>query len=85
MNFFIMSAVFANVFKLSGASEEIVKMMKYQPQVNSAGGKVMDAKEVVGEIELKNITFRYPTKLDVTVAKNINLKVEQNKVVALVG
>lgn len=85
MNFFIMSAVFANVFKLSGASEEIVKMMKYQPQVNSAGGKVMDVKEVVGEIELKNITFRYPTKLDVTVAKKINLKVEQNKVVALVG
>ena len=85
MNFFIMSAVFANVFKLSGASEEIVKMMKYQPQVNSAGGKVMDDKEVVGEIELKNITFRYPTKQDVTVAKKINLKVEQNKVVALVG
>ena len=28
MNFFIMSAVFANVFKLSGASEEIVKMME---------------------------------------------------------
>ena len=85
MNFFIMSAVFANVFKLSGASEEIVKMMKYQPQVNSSGGKVMNEQEVVGEIELKNITFRYPTKLDVTVAKKINLKVEQNKVVALVG
>lgn len=85
MNFFIMSAVFANVFKLSGASEEIVKMMKYQPQVNSSGGKVMDEKEVVGEIELKNITFRYPTKKDVIVAKKINLKVEQNKVVALVG
>lgn len=35
----------------------------------------MDEKDVVGEIELKNITFRYPTKKDVTVAKNINLKV----------
>jgi ABC-type multidrug transport system fused ATPase/permease subunit len=28
-----------------------------------------------GEIELKNIVFRYPTKKDVTVAKNINLKI----------
>jgi len=36
----------------------------------------MDEKEVVGEIELKNITFRYPTKSDVIVAKKINLKVE---------
>ena len=36
----------------------------------------MNDQEVVGEIELKNITFRYPTKKDVTVAKNINLKVE---------
>jgi ABC-type multidrug transport system fused ATPase/permease subunit len=36
----------------------------------------LDEKEVVGEIELKNIVFRYPTKKDVTVAKNINLKIE---------
>ena len=36
----------------------------------------MDENQVIGEIELKNITFRYPTKKDVTFAKNINLKVE---------
>jgi ATP-binding cassette subfamily B (MDR/TAP) protein 1 len=39
----------------------------------------------VGEIELKDVCFRYPTKTDVEVAKNVSLKIEENKVVALVG
>jgi len=38
-----------------------------------------------GEVELRNVTFNYPSKKDVQVCKNISLKVAQNQVVALVG
>jgi len=40
---------------------------------------------VNGVIEFQNVTFSYPTKKEVKVCKNINLKVEKNQVVALVG
>ena len=45
----------------------------------------MRKEDVHGIVELKNVTFCYPTKKDVKVANNISLKVEKNQVVALVG
>ena len=60
-------------------------MMKWIPFINPRGGKTIPEDKVTGEIEIRNVTFRYPSKPDVTVAKNISIKVETNKVVALVG
>ena len=85
MNFAIISIVFGNVFKVIGASEKIVLMMKWIPFINPRGGKTIPEEKVTGEIEIRNVTFRYPSKPDVTVAKNVCIKVETNKVVALVG
>ena len=41
--------------------------------------------ETEGKIELTNVAFNYPTKPDVTVLKRINIDVQTNKTVALVG
>ena len=38
-----------------------------------------------GSIKLQNITFSYPTKKEITTLKYINIVVEKNKTVALVG
>jgi len=84
-NFAILGMVFGNVFKILGASEKIIKMMKIKPQVNPKGGIILEDKDTIGTIEFKNVNFHYPTKKDVEVAKNINLKIERNQVVALVG
>ena len=85
-NFAILAAVFGNVFKVAGASEKIVQMMQHKPKVDAlSGGNTIPEAETIGCIELKNVTFRYPTKKDVEVAKNISFKVEENQVVALVG
>lgn len=75
-NFLTIGMVIGNVFKMFGASEKIIKMMKYLPTVNSLGGDTIPEDEVVGEIELRNVEFRYPTKADVTVCNNISLKVD---------
>jgi ABC-type multidrug transport system fused ATPase/permease subunit len=77
--------VVGNVFKIIGASEKIIKMMQLIPTVNSKGGIILPDNETIGEIELVNVNFHYPTKQDVEVAKGINLKIAKNKVVALVG
>lgn len=84
-NFAIIAMVFSNIFKMIGASEKIMKMMKHVPTVNSVGGITLQESKVVGEIELVDVGFHYPTKKDVEVLKNFSLKVKQNQVVALVG
>ena len=42
-------------------------------------------KPVEGRIELKNVTFRYPTRPDAVVCQNYNLIINPGEVVALVG
>lgn len=38
-----------------------------------------------GEIEFKDVWFRYPTRKEDWVLKGLNLKVNQNETIALVG
>ena len=38
-----------------------------------------------GDIELRNVNFRYPTRQDVQVCRNYNLTIKKGEVVALVG
>lgn len=84
-NFAIVAIVIGNVFKMFGASEKIIELMGHVPGVNSLGGITLQENEVVGTIEFKNVSFEYPSKKDVIVCKNLSLKVDQNKVVAIVG
>ena len=85
MSFLVLSFVFANVFKVTGASEMIMNMMKYVPSVNSRGGNRPETEEDRGEVELQDVVFCYPSKPDVQILKKVSFKVEQNKVIALVG
>jgi ATP-binding cassette subfamily B (MDR/TAP) protein 1 len=39
----------------------------------------------VGEIEFKNVWFRYPTRKNDWVLRGLNLKIKPNETVALVG
>ncbi|UJR37712.1 hypothetical protein I4U23_030407 [Adineta vaga] len=40
---------------------------------------------IVGDIELKNVTFTYPAREDTPILKNISMKIPSGKTVALVG
>ena len=40
-NFAIVAIVIANVFKVVGASQKVVSLMKHRPKVNSKGGDVL--------------------------------------------
>ncbi|KAL0215659.1 hypothetical protein P9112_007843 [Eukaryota sp. TZLM1-RC] len=42
-------------------------------------------KELKGHLKIENVTFRYPTRQDVTVLKNFSLEIEPNTTVAFVG
>jgi ABC-type multidrug transport system fused ATPase/permease subunit len=84
-NFLILSFVFGNAFRVSGAAKKVMDYMRYTPFVQSAGGLVFKESIEQAEIEFKGVSFSYPTKRDVQVLNNIDLQVAKNQVVALVG
>lgn len=67
INFGMISGVFGNVMQIFGASDKVVMLMNYQPQVNSTGGdKLPETEEFKkGTIALKDVKFRYPSKQEV--------------------
>uniref|UniRef100_A0A7N0V0L4 Uncharacterized protein n=1 Tax=Kalanchoe fedtschenkoi TaxID=63787 RepID=A0A7N0V0L4_KALFE len=42
-------------------------------------------REIKGEVEFKNVEFHYPARPEVTVLRNLNLRVEAGKTLAVVG
>jgi ATP-binding cassette subfamily B protein len=65
MNFAILSMVIGNVYKVIGASTKVITMMQKVPAINTKGGKIIAEKDIVGEIEFRDVSFCYPTKPDV--------------------
>lgn len=75
--FMVMGFSVANMFKVAGAADKVIEMMKHRPKsVNPKGGDIIPEEQIVGEIEFKNVTFNYPTKPDVQVCKNVSFKVQ---------
>lgn len=65
--------------KISGAGKSSVED---GARVDKNGKKLNDLK---GGILFKNVTFRYPTRQEVPVFKNLNLEIKAGQTVALVG
>ena len=59
--------------------------MEYKPKVNSTGGEKID--EPTGKIEIRDVKFSYPSKLEVQVLKGVTIDVDNanKRVIALVG
>lgn len=67
------------------AGKAIVDLRDRKPPIDSfqEGGRRID--QLQGKIEFKNITFRYPTRPEITVLKNYNLTIEAGQTVAFCG
>ena len=85
-NFAMVAMVFGNVAAVVGASDKIVELMNYVPSIKSTGGDKIEG-EITGELEIRDVKFKYPSKDDVQVLKGVSFKVdnEKNRVVALCG
>jgi len=85
-NFAMVAMVFGNVAAVVGASDKIVELMQYEPDIKTTGGDIIDG-EINGLLEIRDVKFRYPSKTDVQVLKGVSLTVDndKNRVVALCG
>jgi ABC-type multidrug transport system fused ATPase/permease subunit len=70
-----------------GAAEDILKLVDSVPEIDaeSEAGKKPDPEKIRGQIRLDGIHFRYPTRPQVRVLRNLSLTVEPGTFIALVG
>jgi len=67
--------------KSIGASERILEILDLQDEKGNTDITI----KLKGEISFNNISFRYPTRTDITVLKNMSFEIAPGEKVALVG
>jgi ATP-binding cassette, subfamily B, bacterial len=68
-----------------GATERVREILNKESEVDVKDVPMQRAPRLSGNIELKNIHFRYPTREDVEVLKGVNLTIKSGQKIALVG
>ncbi|KAF8584127.1 P-loop containing nucleoside triphosphate hydrolase protein [Ramaria rubella] len=93
----LMSTVFGaieagNVFNFvpdissaQGAGSSIIRLLDSSPEIDAESPEGKKPENVKGHIRLEGIHFRYPTRPDVRVLRDLNLEVKPGTYIALVG
>lgn len=68
-----------------GSAAAIFQVLDRVPTIDSLSKEGRRLESVNGEIEFKNVEFRYPARKDVQVLRGLNLRVNRGETVALVG
>lgn len=77
-----------DVSSAQGAGSSIIKLLDSLPEIDaeSSAGKRLDAShQSKGHISLEHVHFRYPTRPDVRVLRDLTLQVNPGTYIALVG
>ncbi|KAG1339955.1 hypothetical protein G6F62_005599 [Rhizopus arrhizus] len=68
-----------------GAAYKIYETIDLIPSIDVDSPEGAKPEKLAGEIEFKDVMFRYPTRPDVTILKKLNLKIHPGTTVAFVG
>lgn len=74
--------IYTQLQRSVGASERVLDILKEKDESDSSENPRL---KLTGEIVFKNVGFTYPTRLDFTVLKNLNLAIKPGEKIALVG
>ncbi len=77
--------VYTNIQKFIGATEDLFKIYDEVPEELQDLKEIDSKYKMNGQITLKNLNFAYPSRKDQMVLNDINLEIESNKMIALVG
>ncbi|KAK7207986.1 P-loop containing nucleoside triphosphate hydrolase protein [Myxozyma melibiosi] len=81
----IMFSYAPDMGKAYHATQNIKRLLEMVPSIDPWSGEGQAPGEVKGEVEFKNVHFRYPTRPQVPVLRGLNLKIKPGQFVALVG
>jgi len=66
-------------------AEKVFKVIDYDPVIKNLPENKYSYMSIEGNIEFKNIDFSYPTKKEVEILKNFNLKIDKGTCIGIVG
>ncbi|BAT76977.1 hypothetical protein LR48_Vigan01g291500 [Vigna angularis] len=67
------------------AAASVFAILDRKSQIDASDDSGLTLEEVKGEIEFKNVSFKYPTRPDVQIFRDLCLTIRSGKTVALVG
>ena len=68
-----------------GAAGMIFEIIDRKPEIDSFSEEGLRPDKVIGKVEIKNVKFNYPSRMDVDILKGLTLTIEAGQTVALVG
>ncbi|RMZ86376.1 hypothetical protein DV736_g6397, partial [Chaetothyriales sp. CBS 134916] len=71
--------------KAKNAAAELKQLLDRQPSIDPWSDQGQPCEHVEGNIEFRDVHFRYPTRPDIAVLRGLNLTVKAGQYVALVG
>ncbi|KAL8142669.1 hypothetical protein V2J09_015701 [Rumex salicifolius] len=71
--------------KAKTAAASIFAILDRESKIDASDESGSSVNEIKGEIELRHVSFKYPTRPDVQIFRDINLAIRAGKTVALVG
>ena len=69
----------------AGAAHKVYSTIDRVPTIDPDSESGLKPEKVIGEIEFKDVMFKYPTRPDITILKKLSLKIKPGMTVAFVG
>jgi len=80
-----LAEVYGELLRGAGATGRIAELMAQVPQIRAPADPLPLPQPARGVLEFENVTFRYPTRQDVSALHNFSLKVREGETLAVVG
>ncbi|XP_024534012.1 ABC transporter B family member 10 isoform X3 [Selaginella moellendorffii] len=74
-----------DILRGSQAVGSVMELIDYQTEIDPDDGEAKEISHVRGDVELRRVCFSYPTRPDVTIFRDLSLRVRAGKSLALVG
>ena len=78
------SSKYEKIQKCLVIAEKVFKAIDYVPKIKNFPENKFSYMDIKGDIEFKNINFSYPTKKEVEILKNFNLKIYKGTCIGIV-
>ena len=74
------SALAPDTGKAKDSAASIFEILDSKPSIDSSSNEGITLPSVTGNIELQNVNFKYPTRPDVQIFKDLSLRIPSGKV-----
>src|SRR3954471_795873 len=80
-----LTEVYGDLLRAAGAAGRIAELLAEQPAIRAPAAPVRLPEPARGELEFRAVTFRYPTRREISALHDFSLKVRSGETLAVVG